>query len=98
MVGTFIPTQRLLIAVSQLQNIQGDSRVYKTRLANLPDDNPSDYINTGDNTMSLQILPQSAKIGHFAGLLFFILKPPPENSTLVIHKTQQQWCSSRGSN
>jgi hypothetical protein len=45
-----LPDRRLLIAVSRPKNIK--DRVCSTRLANLPGVNPSDFINTGDNTRS----------------------------------------------
>jgi hypothetical protein len=54
-IGPFIPDRRLLVAVSRPKNIR--DRVCRTRLADIPSDNPSDYITTEDNTTSPQILP-----------------------------------------
>jgi hypothetical protein len=54
--GPLIPERRLLIAVSRPKNIR--DRVCRTRLPDLPGTNPSDFIITGDDTMSPQILPQ----------------------------------------
>jgi hypothetical protein len=44
--GPFLKDRRLLIAVSRPKNIK--DRICSTRLATLPGDNPSDYINNGD--------------------------------------------------
>jgi hypothetical protein len=54
-IGPLIPDRRLLVAVSRPKNIR--DRICRTRLADIPSDNPSDYITTGDNTTSPQILP-----------------------------------------
>jgi hypothetical protein len=55
-VGPLMPTRRLLVAVSRPKNIR--DRVCRTQLSDIPNDNPSDYITTGDNTSSPQILPR----------------------------------------
>jgi hypothetical protein len=54
--GPLIPERRLLIAVSRPKNIR--DRVCRTRLSDIPGDNPSDFIIPGDDTMSPQILPR----------------------------------------
>ena len=54
-IGPLITDRNLIIAVSRPKNIR--DRVCSTRLYDIPGDNPSDHINTGDNTRSPQILP-----------------------------------------
>ena len=51
-----MPERRLLIAVSRPKNLK--DRVCSTMLPHKEGDNPSDYIDTGDNTRSPQILPR----------------------------------------
>jgi hypothetical protein len=55
-IGPLITDRKLIIAVSRPKNIR--DRVCSTRLHDIPGDNPSDHIDTGDNTRSPQILPR----------------------------------------
>jgi hypothetical protein len=55
-IGPLITDRNLIIAVSRPKNIR--DRVCSTRLYDIPGDNPSDHIDTGDNTRSPQILPR----------------------------------------
>jgi hypothetical protein len=48
--------RRLIVAVSRPRNLR--DRVCTTRLPNLTDNNPSDFIICGDNPHSPQILPE----------------------------------------
>ena len=51
-----IPERSLIVAVLRPKNIR--DRVCRTRLLDIPGENPSDYIQTGDDTVSPQILPR----------------------------------------
>jgi hypothetical protein len=53
---SLMPERRLLVAVSRPKNLK--DRVCSTILRHKEGDNPSDYIDTGDNTRSPQILPR----------------------------------------
>jgi hypothetical protein len=53
-VGHLVPERRFLVAGSRPKNIQ--DQVCRTRLTNISSNNPLDYITTGDNTTSPQIL------------------------------------------
>jgi hypothetical protein len=55
-VGPLMPDRNLVIAVSRPPNIK--DRVCRTRLPDIIGDNPSDYLITGDDTVSPQILPR----------------------------------------
>jgi hypothetical protein len=50
-----VPERPLIIAVLRPKNIK--DRVCRTRLPDIAGNNPSNYIQTGDHTMSPQILP-----------------------------------------
>jgi hypothetical protein len=55
-IAPILPDRPLVIAVSRPKNIR--DQVCRTRLQDVPGDNPSDYIESGDDTMSPQILPR----------------------------------------
>jgi hypothetical protein len=55
-IAPLIPARNLIVAISRPKNIK--DRVCQTRLPDIPGENPSDYIQTGDDTVSPQILPR----------------------------------------